>query len=151
MVATSMFPDKTRSLAPSDALIVCSILFISACSVSIGQMEQHGFYAESLTREQVQSAREAGRVKSLGQFDFATSGCGDYSTASQEQNVIRPAVLAQVAKMGGDAAENVALHSHPADFFIGWLVVPLAAGCRAFEITGEVLKLEPSPASASSP
>jgi hypothetical protein len=136
--------EEKVAVVRSFAFIICAALFVSACSVSIGQMEQHGFYSETLTKEQVQAARSAGRVKSLGQFDITTMGCGDYAKESQEENLIRPAVLRQVMHMGGDAAENVALHDRPANFFIGLLVVPVAAGCTGFEITGDALKVEPA-------
>jgi hypothetical protein len=124
------------------AFATCVATFATACSVSVLQMEQHGFYSESFTREQVQAARDANRVKNLGQFDITAMGCGEYT--SQDDDIVRPAVLKQLREMGGNAAENVALHDRPANFFIGWLVVPVIAGCRGYEITGDALNVEPT-------
>jgi hypothetical protein len=112
-----------------------------ACSVSMDKMEQHGFYSESFTPEQVQAAKQANRVENLGQFDITAMGCGEYS--SSDDSIVRPAVLKRLREMGGNAAENVALHDRPANFFVGALVVPVLAGCRGFEITGDALKIDP--------
>ena len=132
-----------RTMLKNLALATCVASFATSCSVSVSplQLEQHGFYSESLTREQVQAARDANRVKSLGRFDIPAMGCGEYT--SSDDDIVRPAVLKQLHEMGGNAAENVALHDRPANFFVGLLVVPVVAGCRGFEITGNALKVEP--------
>ncbi len=98
-------------------------------------------YPDSLTVQELQQAKAAGRVTNLGHFETSAMGCGNFGSAAVDRNLIGPAIQEQLDKMSGNAAENITVSDRPENFFSGWLVAPALAGCVAWGISGDAMRV----------
>lgn len=115
----------------------------TACAPSMPYILGNGFYSESYSRAQVQAAANNGKIRFLGKFTEDGTACGNYVQEWTDNNVVLPVVKSQLAKLGGNAADNIVAKWNFTDFLLAITLVPAIAGCRSYTISGEALLVQP--------
>ena len=124
-------------------LWVC--LVTSGCAPTARYTQGPALFPENLTSEELEQTKAAEEVSNIGDFDISTEGCGNLGSTAVDQNRIGPAIRNQLDKMGANAAENIRVSERPENSFSGWLVAPALAGCVAWSVSGDALRIGVAP------
>ena len=115
----------------------------TACAPSMPYILGTGFYSESHSRAQVQAAAINGKLKFLGKFTEESTACGNYLQEWTDNNVVLPVAKAELARVGGNAADNIVAKWNMTDVLLAFTLAPVLAGCRSYTISGEALLVQP--------
>lgn len=118
-------------------------LSTTACAPSMPYILGNGFYSQSHSRAQVQAAANNGKLTFLGKFTEESTACGNYLQEWTDNNVVLPVAKAELARVGGNAADNIVAKWNMTDVLLAFTLLPVLAGCRSYTISGEALLVQP--------
>ncbi len=113
------------------------------CAPSLQYRLGEGFYSENLSEVQVQAAADKGQVKKLGTFSETVGGCFNYQQDFVDREIVIPAIKKGLSKQGGNVATKIVANEKWYDFFYGLFILPAYLGCSNWEVSGNVLDVEP--------
>jgi hypothetical protein len=134
---------KIPPFGRSVATALLLTLTTTACAPSMPYILGTGFYSESHSRAQVQAAAINGKLKFLGKFTEDSTTCGNYLQEWTDNNLVLPVARAELARVGGNAADNIVAKWNMTDVLLAFTLFPAFAGCRSYTISGEALLVQP--------
>ena len=118
-------------------------VMVSGCAPSLQYRIGEGFYSKDLSEAEVQAAANQGRVEKLGTFSEEIGDCFNYQQGSTDRNIVIPAVKRGLEKSQGNVATKITANEKWYDFLLGLFIIPAYMGCSNWEVSGNILKVEP--------